>query len=264
MRGSRPATARRATSTSSNALRRHSWQVLLRVGRRRRDGPARRARRTLATSSPPTSRKGGARSTDDNRHDRWTQVEAEAGTTILTVAERLGIEIPTFCYQKRLPVLASCRMCLVEIEGQRLQPSCAMAVADGMVVRTNSPRVVDTRAFMLDMLLANHPLDCPICDKGGECELQDMVMAYGPRVSRFREPKRVFHLQGHPAQPRHHHERQPLHPVPACVRMCEEVVGAVALGTVEKGMDTASPASRAAFAAATSAATAWRSARSAP
>ena len=168
------------------------------------------------------------------------RLEAEAGTTILTVAERLGIDIPTFCYQKRLPVLASCRMCLVEIEGQgKLHPSCAMAVADGMVVHTNSPRVVDTRAFMLDMLLANHPLDCPICDKGGECELQDMVMAYGPRVSRFREPKRVFHSKDIQLSPVIIMNVNRCIQCQRCVRMCEEVVGAVALGTVEKGMDTA-------------------------
>jgi len=167
-------------------------------------------------------------------------LEAEAGTTILTVAERLGIEIPTFCYQKRLPVLASCRMCLVEIEGQgKLHPSCAMAVADGMVVHTNSPRVVDSRAFMLDMLLANHPLDCPICDKGGECELQNLVMAYGPRVSRFRDEKRVFHSKDIRLSPVIIMNENRCIQCQRCVRMCEEVVGAVALGTVEKGMDTA-------------------------
>ena len=168
------------------------------------------------------------------------RLEAEAGTTILTVAERLGIDIPTFCYQKRLPVLASCRMCLVEIEGQgKLHPSCAMPVTDGMVVHTNSPHVVDTRAFMLDMLLANHPLDCPICDKGGECELQDLVMAYGPRVSRFREPKRVFHSKDIQLSPVIIMNVNRCIQCQRCVRMCEEVVGAVALGTVDKGMDTA-------------------------
>jgi NADH-quinone oxidoreductase subunit G len=168
------------------------------------------------------------------------KVEAETGTTILTVAERLGIDIPTFCYQKRLPVLASCRMCLVEIEGQgKLHPACAMTVTDGMVVHTNSPRVVDTRAFMLDMLLANHPLDCPICDKGGECELQNLVMAYGPRVSRFRDEKRVFHSKDIRLSPVIIMNENRCIQCQRCVRMCEEVVGAVALGTVDKGMDTA-------------------------
>ncbi|MGO4568448.1 NADH-quinone oxidoreductase subunit NuoG [Rhizobium sp. 2YAF20] len=167
-------------------------------------------------------------------------LEVEAGSTILQVAQRLGIDIPTFCYLKRLPALASCRMCLVEIEGQRrLQPSCATAVIDGMIVRTNTPLIEETRSSMLDMLLANHPLDCPICDKGGECELQNMVMAYGPRESRFRDDKRVFHSADIRLSPVIIMNVNRCIQCQRCVRMCEEVVGAVALGTVEKGMDTA-------------------------
>ncbi|TKD44864.1 MAG: NADH-quinone oxidoreductase subunit NuoG [Mesorhizobium sp.] len=167
-------------------------------------------------------------------------LEVEAGSTVLQAAERLGIEIPTFCYLKRLPALASCRMCLVEIEGQRrLQPSCAAAVTDGMVVRTNTPLIDETRSSMLDMLLANHPLDCPICDKGGECELQDMVMAYGPRESRFRDAKRVFHSEDIRLSPVIIMNVNRCIQCQRCVRMCEDVVGAVALGTIEKGMDTA-------------------------
>lgn len=167
-------------------------------------------------------------------------LEVEVGSTVLQAAERLGIAIPTFCYLKRLPALASCRMCLVEIEGQRrLQPSCATAVTDGMVVRTNTPLIDETRSSMLDMLLANHPLDCPICDKGGECELQDMVMAYGPRTSRFRDAKRVFHSEDIRLSPVVIMNVNRCIQCQRCVRMCEEVVGAVALGTVEKGMDTA-------------------------
>ncbi|ATU94899.1 NADH-quinone oxidoreductase subunit NuoG [Phyllobacterium zundukense] len=167
-------------------------------------------------------------------------LEVEAGSTVLQAAERLGIDIPTFCYLKRLPALASCRMCLVEVEGQRrLQPSCATAVTDGMVVRTNTPLIDETRSSMLDMLLANHPLDCPICDKGGECELQDLVMAYGPRESRFRDAKRVFHSEDIRLSPVIIMNVNRCIQCQRCVRMCEEVVGAVALGTVEKGMDTA-------------------------
>ncbi|ASY65174.1 NADH-ubiquinone oxidoreductase chain G (plasmid) [Sinorhizobium sojae CCBAU 05684] len=167
-------------------------------------------------------------------------LEVAAGSTVLQAAERLGIEIPTFCYWKRLPPLASCRMCLVEIEGlRRLQPSCATVVADGMVVRSNTPLIEETRSSMLDMLLANHPLDCPICDKGGECELQDMVMAYGPRESQFRDPKRVFHSKDLRLSPVIIMNVNRCIQCQRCVRMCEDVVGAVALGTVEKGMDTA-------------------------
>jgi NADH-quinone oxidoreductase subunit G len=168
------------------------------------------------------------------------KLEVEAGSTVLQAAERLGIEIPTFCYWKRLPPLASCRMCLVEIEGlRRLQPACATTVAEGMVVRTNTPLIEETRSSMLDMLLANHPLDCPICDKGGECELQDMVMAYGPRESGFRDAKRVFHSKDIRLSPVVIMNVNRCIQCQRCVRMCEEVVGAVALGTVEKGMDTA-------------------------
>ena len=167
-------------------------------------------------------------------------LEVETGSTVLAAAERLGIDIPTFCYWKRLPPLASCRMCLVEIEGlRRLQPACATVASDGMVVRTNTPLIEETRSSMLDMLLANHPLDCPICDKGGECELQDMVMAYGPGESRFRDPKRVFHSKDIRLSPVIIMNVNRCIQCQRCVRMCEEVVGAVALGTVEKGMDTA-------------------------
>ncbi|MDR6757488.1 NADH-quinone oxidoreductase subunit G [Mycoplana sp. BE70] len=167
-------------------------------------------------------------------------LDVEAGSTVLQAAERLGIAIPTFCYMKRLPALASCRMCLVEIEGQRrLQPACATVVTDGMAVRTNTSLIEETRSSMLDMLLANHPLDCPICDKGGECELQDMVMAYGPRESRFRDAKRVFHSKDIRLSPVIIMNVNRCIQCQRCVRMCEEVVGAVALGTVEKGMDTA-------------------------
>ncbi|AVA26590.1 NADH-quinone oxidoreductase subunit NuoG [Rhizobium sp. NXC24] len=167
-------------------------------------------------------------------------LEVEAGSTVLQAAQRLGIDIPTFCYLKRLPALASCRMCLVEIEGlRRLQPSCATAVTDGMVVRTTTPLIEETRSSMLDMLLANHPLDCPICDKGGECELQNMVMAYGPRESGFRDEKRVFHSKDIRLSPVIIMNVNRCIQCQRCVRMCEEVVGAVALGTVEKGMDTA-------------------------
>ncbi|WP_017961922.1 NADH-quinone oxidoreductase subunit NuoG [Rhizobium leguminosarum] len=167
-------------------------------------------------------------------------LEVEPGSTVLQAAQHLSIDIPTFCYMKRLPALASCRMCLVEIEGlRRLQPSCATTVTDGMVVWTNTPQIEETRSSMLDMLLANHPLDCPICDKGGECELQDMVMAYGPRESQFRDDKRVFHSEDIRLSPVIIMNVNRCIQCQRCVRMCEEVVGAVALGTVEKGMDTA-------------------------
>ena len=167
-------------------------------------------------------------------------VEANKGDLLLEVAQELGHDIPTFCYLKRLPALASCRMCLVEIEGfPKLQPSCATTVTDGMVVTTNSTLIDQTRSSMLDMLLANHPLDCPICDKGGECELQDQVMAYGPSASRFQDRKRVFHSKDIQLSPVIIMNVNRCIQCQRCVRICEDVVGAVALGTIEKGMDTA-------------------------
>ena len=167
-------------------------------------------------------------------------VDVAGRATVLEVAEDLGIDIPTFCYVKRLTPLASCRMCLVEIEGvKKLQPSCATAVTDGMVVRTDTPAVAETRTAMLELILANHPLDCPVCDKGGECELQDMTFTYGPGESRFEDPKRVFHSKDIVLNPVIVMNVNRCIQCQRCVRICDDVVGAVVLGTVEKGMDTA-------------------------
>ena len=169
-------------------------------------------------------------------------LEVADGTLILDLAHSQGIHIPTFCYQKRLTTLASCRMCLVEIEGhfsleKRLQPACATRITDGMVVKTDTPLIAQTRQSMLEILLANHPLDCPVCDKAGECELQDTVFAYGAGESRFTDNKRVFRSEDIHLNPVIVFNAQRCIQCQRCVRMCEEVVGAVALGTAERGMD---------------------------
>ena len=169
-------------------------------------------------------------------------LEVDDGTLILDLAHSQGIHIPTFCYQKRLTTLASCRMCLVEIEGhfsleKRLQPACATRITDGMVVRTDTPLIAQTRRSMLEILLANHPLDCPVCDKAGECELQDMVFTYGAGESRFTDKKRVFRSEDIHLNPVIVFNAQRCIQCQRCVRMCEEVVGAVAIGTVERGMN---------------------------
>ena len=167
-------------------------------------------------------------------------VDVPDGTLVLEAAMAQGIDVPTFCYQKRLSPLASCRMCLVAIEGSpKLQPACVTAVMDGMVVHTATEQVAKIRKSMLELLLANHPLDCPICDKSGECELQDMVFEYGAGVSRFNDEKRVFSGRDLPLNQVIIFNSNRCIQCQRCVRMCEEVVGAVALGTVEKGMDTA-------------------------
>ena len=115
------------------------------------------------------------------------------GTTVYQAATRAGIEIPIFCYHDRMPPLGACRMCLVKIEkAPKLQTSCTVEAADGMVVYTDLPEVKAGQEAILEYLLINHPLDCPICDKGGECPLQDQTYTYGPGRSRFTEAKRDF------------------------------------------------------------------------
>ncbi len=166
-------------------------------------------------------------------------VEVAPGTTILTAARDRAIDIPTFCYQDRLSILASCRMCLVEVEGRpKLEPACATVAADGMVVHSRSAKVVAAREDMLEILLANHPLDCPICDKGGECELQDTVYEYGRGESRFYDQKRVFRTRDIELNKVIIFNADRCIQCQRCVRVCEEVVGEVALGTAERGLDS--------------------------
>ena len=103
-------------------------------------------------------------------------VTVPPGTLVIEAARRMGIEVPSFCYFPGLSLQAACRMCLVEVEkAPKLQTACTLVAMPGMVVRTSTPQVHEARKGMLEFLLANHPLDCPVCDKGGECELQDMV-----------------------------------------------------------------------------------------
>ena len=121
------------------------------------------------------------------------QIEVPKGTLVVDAAAMLGIEIPIFCSHPKLDPVACCRMCLVEISGPRgmlLQTACSVPVAQDMVVKTNTQQVQDMQEANLAFLLVNHPLDCPICDKGGECPLQDQTMRFGPGISQLVEPKR--------------------------------------------------------------------------
>ena len=107
-------------------------------------------------------------------------IEVPADITIIQAAEQLGTEIPFFCYHPKLNIAGNCRMCLVEVENNpKPVASCAMPVADGMIIHTASPMAKKARAGVMEFLLINHPLDCPICDQGGECDLQDQAMAFG-------------------------------------------------------------------------------------
>src|SRR5215471_11369855 len=119
------------------------------------------------------------------------QLTAPAGTLLIEACKRVGIEVPSFCYYPGLSLQAACRMCLVDIEKMpKMQTACTVPVADGMVVRTDTEKVQQARKSMLELLLGNHPLDCPVCDAGGECELQDMTFTYGASESRMIDAKR--------------------------------------------------------------------------
>ena len=121
------------------------------------------------------------------------EVQAEPGRILIDVAEEMGIFVPRFCYHPGMRSVAVCRMCLVRVEGQRkLLPACATPVADGMTVDTVDEQAVDAQRGMLEFLLINHPLDCPICDRGGECPLQDQTLRHGPGSSRYVEAKRTY------------------------------------------------------------------------
>jgi NADH-quinone oxidoreductase subunit G len=121
------------------------------------------------------------------------EVEVEPGTLILNAAKQAGVEVPVFCYHPRLSQVGACRMCLVHVEKMpKLVPACTTPVAEGMVVRTDTADVRQSHEGVLEFLLGTHPLDCPVCDAGGECELQDNAMRYAPNETRFAEPKRHF------------------------------------------------------------------------
>src|SRR6202035_4025148 len=121
------------------------------------------------------------------------ELEVPAGFTVLQACELAGVEIPRFCYHERLSIAGNCRMCLVEVKPgpPKPQASCAMPVADKQEIITNSAVVKKARNGVMEFLLINHPLDCPICDQGGECDLQDQAMGYGFDRSRYQEMKRA-------------------------------------------------------------------------
>ncbi len=161
-------------------------------------------------------------------------VEAPAGALLINVARQAGIDIPAFCYYDGLALQAACRMCLVEVEkAPKLLAACTLPVTDGMVVRTETPQVKEARKAMLEFLLTNHPLDCPVCDKGGECELQDAVFRYGAGESRFTEEK--LHVPEVQWSPVVYYDAPRCILCYRCVRICDEGLGVRALGVVNRG-----------------------------
>lgn len=162
------------------------------------------------------------------------EVEVPAGTLVIEATRRLGIEVPSFCYYPGLTLQAACRMCLVEVEKTpKLQTGCTQVVAEGMVVRTNTKPVHDARKFMLEFLLSNHPLDCPVCDKGGECELQDMTFRYGADTSRFTEEK--IHRPEEKWSDLVYYDAPRCILCYRCVRVCDEGMDVKALGVGMRG-----------------------------
>src|SRR5512138_2442321 len=181
---------------------------------------------------PPPKNPGFVTATIDGR-----EVVVKPGTSVIQAAGELGIEIPYYCYHKRLPVAANCRMCLVEMSNSpmgKLMPACQMPVAEGVTVKTDTPRVRDQQRAVLEFLLLNHPVDCSICDQAGECKLQDYYMKYDAKPSRLDMPKNV---KG---------KRVPLGPLVVidqercilctrCVRFMREVAKQPQLGVSERG-----------------------------
>jgi len=163
------------------------------------------------------------------------ELTAAPGTSVIDAAKRAGIEIPAFCYYEGLTLSAACRMCLVEVEKMpKLMTACTLPVAEGMVVRTTTPQVHTARKYMLEFLLTNHPLDCPVSDKGGECELQDMTFRYGAGESRFTETK--VHTPEKQYSPVVFFDAPRCILCYRCVRICDEGIGVKALGVAMRGV----------------------------
>ena len=161
-------------------------------------------------------------------------LEAPKGEMLIRATDEAGIYIPRFCYHKHLRVVANCRMCLVEVEGSpKPLPACATPISDGMVVRTRSERAMDAQRATMEFLLINHPLDCPVCDQGGECELQDLSFGYGRGVSRYNERKRM--VEDKSIGPLVHTVMTRCIQCTRCIRVLEEVGGRQEMGAIGRG-----------------------------
>ncbi|HKX42724.1 MAG TPA: NADH-quinone oxidoreductase subunit NuoG [Burkholderiaceae bacterium] len=163
------------------------------------------------------------------------KVEVAEGSMVMHAADKAGTYIPHFCYHKKLSIAANCRMCLVDVEkAPKPMPACATPVTQGMIVRTKSPKAVQAQKGVMEFLLINHPLDCPICDQGGECQLQDLAVGYGGSSSRYDEEKRVvFHKNVGPLISMEEMNRC-IH-CTRCVRFGQEVAGVMELGMIHRG-----------------------------
>src|SRR5512145_838953 len=162
-------------------------------------------------------------------------IAVPAHCTVMEAANRLGIYIPHFCYHKKLSIAANCRMCLVQVEkAPKPLPACATPVTEGMKVHTHSPAAVQAQKGVMEFLLINHPLDCPICDQGGECQLQDLAVGYGPGASRYTEPKRVVVAKDIGPLVAAEEMTRCIH-CTRCVRFGQEIAGVMELGMAGRG-----------------------------
>jgi len=165
------------------------------------------------------------------------KVTAPAGTLLIEACKSVGIEVPSFCYYPNLSLQGACRMCLVKIEKMpKLQTACTTVISEGMAVTTESEEIKQARKSMLEMLLGNHPLDCPVCDAGGECELQDMTFAYGAAESKFMEAKN--HKEEQQWSPVVYFDRPRCILCYRCVRVCGEGMDVWALGVQNRGVSS--------------------------
>lgn len=163
------------------------------------------------------------------------KVEVPPGSMVMDAANKLGTYIPHFCYHKKLSIAANCRMCLVEVEkAPKPLPACATPVSAGMIVRSNSDKAVQAQKSVMEFLLINHPLDCPICDQGGECQLQDLAVGYGKSSSRYEEEKRVVPPKDAGPLISMEEMTRCIH-CTRCVRFGQEVAGVMELGMLGRG-----------------------------
>ena len=165
------------------------------------------------------------------------EILAAAGSTVLEAATAAGIKIPTLCAHPALKPIGACRMCLVQVEKQRvLQPACTFPVSEGMVVHTNTPEVRDARRFILELLLSDHPTDCMTCESNGNCELQDLAYEYGVKESRFKGEVHTYPVQD--VNPFIVRDYNKCILCRRCVRACAEINGVEAIGILERGFDS--------------------------
>src|SRR6478609_2779457 len=163
------------------------------------------------------------------------KVEVQEGSMVMDAANKLGTYVPHFCYHKKLSIAANCRMCLVEVEkAPKPLPACATPVTNGMIVRTHSDKAITAQKGVMEFLLINHPLDCPICDQGGECQLQDLAVGYGSSSSRYEEEKRVVLRKELGPLISMQEMTRCIH-CTRCVRFGQQVAGVMELGMSHRG-----------------------------